>query len=87
MGTEPKQDLQVDYTKTKRFRQLRNFVYRLATTQAEKSSSRCKAHYDKYVHGSTIGVGDHVLVQNVNIKGKTKLANLWSCLCYHRAAK
>ena len=46
MGTEPKQDIEVDYTKNLRWLDL---AYKLATAQAEKSSGRYKAHYDKRI--------------------------------------
>ena len=73
MGIEPK--LEVDYAKY--LRGCHDLAYRLATAQCEKSSSRYKVHYDKCVCGSTVGVGDHVLVWNVKIRGKNKMAKLW----------
>ena len=52
-------------------------AYKLATKQAEKSKARYKKHYDQRARGSTVQVGDRVLVRNVRIRGKQKLANTW----------
>ena len=75
MGLVPKDELDVDFTKCLKNRL--DVAYKLATTQASKSSSRHKNLYDKKVRGSTVGVGDRVLVRNVRLRGKHKLANVW----------
>ena len=75
MGLEPKDDLTVDFTKNLQDRL--DLAYKLAVAQAEKSSSRYKSQYDKRVRGSSVCVGDRVLVKNVTIRGKNKLANVW----------
>ena len=78
MEIEPKLDLEV--ADTINLRQRLELSYRLAATQAKKYSSRYNANYDKHGHGSTIVVGDLVVVQNVKIRCKNKLANLWQIL-------
>ena len=75
MGVELQEDLEIDFTKNLKDRL--DFAYKLATDKAQKSASRYKSHYDKRVRGSTISVGDRVLVRNVSIRGKHKLANIW----------
>ena len=75
MGIEPKEDLDVDYTRT--LKERLDLAYKLALARSEKSSSRHKSHYDKRVRGSSVHIGDRVLVKNVTIRGKHKLANAW----------
>ncbi len=51
--------------------------YRVATKNAAKVAERNKKRYDKHVVISTLEVGDRVLVKNVRLKGKHKLADKW----------
>ncbi len=51
--------------------------YRIATLNASKSAMRNKDRFDKRVKESTLEVGDKVLVRNVRIRGKHKLAERW----------
>lgn len=51
--------------------------YRLATQATVKSGLRNKARFDKMVTESTLEVGDRVLVRNVRVRGKHKLADKW----------
>lgn len=51
--------------------------YRIATHNASKSAMRNKDRFDKRVKESTLEVGDKVLVRNVRIRGKHKLADKW----------
>ncbi|KAL1258008.1 hypothetical protein QQF64_011252 [Cirrhinus molitorella] len=51
--------------------------YRIATYNASKSAMRNKDRFDKRVRESTFDVGDKVLVRNVRIRGKHKLADKW----------
>lgn len=59
-----------------------NYAYELASAEANKSSRRYKAQYDSKVRDSTLKVGDRVLVRNVGLKGKQKLANRWESSPY-----
>jgi hypothetical protein len=52
-------------------------AYQSATEQACKSADRQKGHYDRKVRGAAAQVGDRVLVRNVGLRGKQKLANKW----------
>lgn len=51
--------------------------YKVATGNASKVAARNKKRYDKCVVASVLDVGDRVLVRNVRIRGKHKLADKW----------
>ena len=51
------------------------FVYRAAEKAAKKSSAKHKASYDMKVRHSTLQDGDRVLVKNVGLRGKRKIAD------------
>lgn len=51
--------------------------YKIAIQNASKSALRNKDRFDKRVKESTLEVGDEVLVRNVRIRGKHKLADKW----------
>lgn len=51
--------------------------YRVATENASKTANRNKLRFDKRVVDSTLEAGDRVLVRNVRIRGKHKLADKW----------
>lgn len=51
--------------------------FKIATSNAQKSAERNKTRFDKQVVDSTLQVGDRVLVRNVKLRGKHKLANRW----------
>ena len=52
-------------------------AYNIATQEGKKSANRHKVLNDGRVRGYTIEVGDHVLVRNVGLRGRNKLANRW----------
>ncbi|KAK3087159.1 hypothetical protein FSP39_002462 [Pinctada imbricata] len=54
------------------------YAYKVAAAEAEKNASRYKCHYDLKVREATLAVGDKVLVRNVGLRGKNKLADKWS---------
>ncbi|MCG8113144.1 MAG: DDE-type integrase/transposase/recombinase, partial [Candidatus Thiodiazotropha taylori] len=54
------------------------FAYKTASREAEKSAARHKHLYDSKVRESTLDVGDRVLIRNVGLKGKQKLADKWA---------
>lgn len=56
--------------------------YRVATENAKKTANRNKARFDKYVVDSTLKEGDRVLVRNVRLRGKHKLADRWETDVY-----
>lgn len=51
--------------------------YRIATENSEKVMGRNKQRFDKNIKASELSVGDRVLVRNVRIRGKHKLADRW----------
>ena len=75
MGVVSQEEPTLDYTKG--IKERLNVAYDLAVANANKSAVRYKAHYDKRIRGATVSVGDRVLVKNVSIRGKNKLANTW----------
>lgn len=57
-------------------------TYDLAMRNAAKVGERNKARFDKHVLESTLDIGDRVLVRNVRLRGKHKLADKWESLVY-----
>ena len=53
------------------------FAYDTASSEARKSADRQKGYYDDKVRYTNLEVGDRVLVKNVGLRGKQKLADLW----------
>ncbi|XP_030615062.1 uncharacterized protein LOC115801406 [Archocentrus centrarchus] len=51
--------------------------YRIATSNAGKNASCNKARFDRRVIESILQKGDRVLVRNVKLRGKHKLADKW----------
>ncbi len=64
-------------TYTKKLKKRLDYAYKVAADEARKQSTRHKAIYDTSVRESTLDVGDRVLVRNVGIRGKHKLADRW----------
>lgn len=62
----------------KKLRKRLDFAYKMAATEAKKNTSRYKKNYDLKVRDSVLEVGDRVLVRNVGLKGKNKLADKWA---------
>lgn len=54
-----------------------NFAYKVAASEAKKSADRSKSNYDLKVREATVDIGDRVLIRNVGLKGKNKLADKW----------
>lgn len=54
-----------------------HFAYEKVFDEAKKSSARNKQLYDGRARQATIQVGDQVLVRNLSIRGKHKLADRW----------
>lgn len=57
-------------------------AYDLAKEQSKKAGSRYKRYYDQRVRYSALQPGDRVLVRNVGIRGKHKLADTWEAEAY-----
>jgi hypothetical protein len=53
------------------------FAYQVAAREARKQGRRHKRRYDLRVREAKVEIGDRVLVRNVGIRGKNKLADRW----------
>ncbi len=56
--------------------------YELCSRNAKKSAERNKVRFDKKVTDSSLEPGDRVLVKNVRLRGKHKLADKWEADVY-----
>ena len=56
--------------------------YRVAAENAKKTAARNKTRFDQRIVDSTLRVGDRVLVKNVRLRGKHKLADKWESDVY-----
>ena len=77
LGTEPKQEEQSYPKYVAELKERLSAAYRLASTKIAKAQESQKLHYDLKTRGATIEVGDRVLVRNVKIRGKHKIADKW----------
>ena len=57
-------------------------AYKVASDAAKQAAGRQTKYYDRKVRGGQLQVGDRVLVKNVGLKGKNKLANKWNSDVY-----
>ena len=57
-------------------------AYKIAQLNSKKDKTRHKEHYDLKTRGAVISPGDRVLVRNVSIRGKNKLADKWERIPY-----
>ena len=53
------------------------FAYKKASEEAKKAGKTCKKYYDQKVRHAVLEPGDRVLVRNVGLKGRQKLADRW----------
>lgn len=53
------------------------FAYKVASNEARKSAEKNNRNYDLKVRETTLEVGDRVLVRQVGLWGKHKLADRW----------
>ena len=56
--------------------------YQLAMKNAQKVAARNKKGFDTFVRRSTLEEGDRVLVQNLRLWNKHKLADRWESTVY-----
>jgi len=52
-------------------------AYKAATEAAHRAAKHQAKGYNKKIRGHALQIGDHVLVKNVGLKGKHKLADRW----------
>lgn len=55
-----------------------DFSYKIASREADRSAYHYKSHYDSKIREATVHVGDRVLIRNVGLQGKNKLADKWA---------
>ena len=80
-GLQQDQDKsETDYVRSLRERM--EFAFDIATKNASTASTNHKRNYDRRIRGSTVEVGDRVLVRNTGVRGKCKLANRWESTPY-----
>ena len=65
-------------TYVKKLEKRLEFAYKTASREIERSKRRHKTRYDLKVRSSVLRPGDRVLLKNVGIRGKHKLANRWN---------
>ena len=53
-------------------------AYDLAASASRNNQAGQKEGYDKKIRGTTLNVGDHVLIRVTRLKGPHKLADRWS---------
>lgn len=56
--------------------------YKTATANAQKLAQRNKLRFDKRVRETKLEVGDQVLVRNLRLRNKHKLADKWESVAY-----
>ena len=67
-----------NYTKfVENLRKTLKTSYKVAQERSKVQQDRHKVLYDRKIRGSGLHPGDRVLVRNVNVRGKHKLADLW----------
>ena len=74
-GDEAEQQNYTDYVAGLR-KQL-EYAYSLASSSIAKSQLHNSQNYNKKVRGTCVEVGDRVLVRNVGVRGKHKIADRW----------
>lgn len=56
--------------------------YEIVSKNSAKVAERNKARFDRLVRESTLKEGDHVLVRNLRLRNKYKLADKWEATIY-----
>ena len=54
-----------------------SYAHSVALASVAKTQEHQKSHYNRKVRGNGVEVGDRVLVRNVSLKGKHKIADRW----------
>lgn len=65
-----------------RMRQQLKEAYELATNASARANQENKLRYNKKVRRQSLNPGDRVLIQNLVLKGKHKLADRWHSMPY-----
>ena len=78
LGLRQDQDLpksHMDYVD--KLRQRLDYAYNKASEEAKRSAEKQKKYYDQRVKYIKLEPGDRVLIRNVGLRGKQKLADIW----------
>lgn len=82
-GLHPQGQRKVTHSEyVKKLRETLEESYKLAVEHSDKTALRNKQRYDLKVRESKLQAGDRVLVKNVGIRGKHKIADKWSQTIY-----
>ena len=65
-----------------RLKERPEYTYRSAAAEASRQSTKSEAAHNQRVRDSRLEVGDTVLVRNVGLQGKHKLADRWDSNSY-----
>ncbi|XP_077864572.1 uncharacterized protein LOC144350093 [Saccoglossus kowalevskii] len=78
MGLRPTDEIPSSMTKyVEDMRERLRYAYDQASKAIGKTASSSKQRYDRRVRDAVLSIGDRVLVKNVNLRGKTKIADRW----------
>jgi hypothetical protein len=78
LGIEPDRSDNVDKSSyISKLKARLNFAYKVASREARRQGRKHKKRYDLRVREAKLQVGDRVLVRNVGVRGKCKLADRW----------
>ncbi|KAG1937128.1 interleukin-1 receptor accessory protein-like 1-A, partial [Pimephales promelas] len=82
-GVSPDNTSPVSYLKyVAKMKQELQAAYQLAQATAQKMNQSNKERYDQKVRYHSLNAGDRVLIRNLGLKGKQKLADRWSANPY-----
>ena len=83
-GTDPgvRQSDKTPSQYVKELKEKLQYAYDMAKANAQKSSEKNKKTYDTRARAVQLEPGDRVLVKNVNIRGKHKIADKWESQVY-----
>lgn len=77
LGIDPSPTCSKDRSFVAGLKERLHFAYRAAEKESRQQSRRHKKRYDRRVRNVKVDVGDQVLVRNVGLKGRQKLADRW----------
>jgi transposase InsO family protein len=77
LGTSPSDQQDSQHSYAAKLRDRMQYAYRVAGEAARKRADQNKVNYDQKVRENKLVVGDTVLVRNVNLQGRQKLAARW----------
>lgn len=82
-GIKPEGEKRISHVEyVKKLQESLQKSYKIAVEYSKKTALRNKQRYDLKMRESTLQAGDRVLVKNVGIRGKHKIADRWSKTIY-----